>query len=127
MLRATGEFAHYPAQVSEVGVSVGAAEAAVRKAVATPSVVDTKSWEHVSQMGDLDAVLAHIAASNLQRIDLSRIAWRLRDKEAFRRVVELLGELRTHEFRVPAAEQGPQRGQRPSGRPDGLRLGELAS
>ena len=87
---ATGEFAHYPAQVSEAGVSVGAAEAAIRKAVATPSVVDTKSWEHVSQMGDLDAVLAHIAASNLQRIDLSRIAWRLRDRDAFRRIVEAL-------------------------------------
>ena len=87
---AAGEFAHYPAHVSEGGSFVGAAEAAVRKAVATPSVVDTKSWEHVSQMGDLDAVLSHIATSNLQRLDLSRIAWRLRDREAFRRVVESL-------------------------------------
>lgn len=87
---AAGEFAHYPAHVSEDGAFVGAAEAALRKAVASPTVVDTKSWEHVSQMGDLDAVLSHIATSNLQRLDLSRIAWRLRDREAFRRVVESL-------------------------------------
>ena len=87
---AVGDFAHYPPHVSQDGALAGAADAAVRKVVATPTVVDTKSWEHVSQLSSLDELLAWMSEHNLLRVDLSRIAWRLRDKEAFRRVVELL-------------------------------------
>jgi hypothetical protein len=87
---AVGDFAHYPPHVSQDGALAGAAAAAVRKVVASPTVVDTKSWEHVSQLGSLDEALAWMSENNLLRVDLSRIAWRLRDKEAFRRVIELL-------------------------------------
>lgn len=85
-----GEFAHYPAHVSQDGAFAGAAEATVRKVVAAPTVVDKASWEHVSQLGSLDDVLDYLQKNNLQRIDLTRIAWRLRDRDAFRRVVEAL-------------------------------------
>ncbi len=85
-----GEFAHYPAHVSQDGAFAGAAEPAVRKVVASPTVVDKASWEHVSQLGSLDDVLEYLQKHNLQRIDLTRIAWRLRDRGAFGRVVEAL-------------------------------------
>ncbi len=85
-----GDFAHYPAQVSADGVFVGAAEAAVRHVVATPTVVDSASWDHVSQMAEADAVLEYLRTHNLRRVDLSRIAWRLRDRVFFGKVVELL-------------------------------------
>ncbi len=86
-----GDFAHYPAHVARAGQTVGHAEAVRLNVVDQLSEIDTTSWEYVSQLGSNDDVLAHLDAANLQRIDLTKIAWRLRDRTFFNQV---LGRLR---------------------------------
>jgi len=80
---APGEFAQYPAQVSEDEVVVASAQARTLTVRAEPTVVDTTSWEFVSQRGTLDDVLAYLEGANLAQVDLSRIAWRMSDRAAF--------------------------------------------
>lgn len=81
---------HYPVQVSEEGKVVAAADASTLNVVVQPTVVDTNSWEHISQRADLDAVLDYLGRTNLGRLDLSRIAWRMRDQFAFNSIIEHL-------------------------------------
>ncbi|MBL9077349.1 MAG: hypothetical protein JNL08_07595 [Planctomycetes bacterium] len=91
-----GDFAHYAVQAAEAGALAAAATARTLHVVASPSRVDTGSWEHVSQLGSAAEVLAHIDGANVQRLDLGRIAWRLRDRGFFG---ELLPRLRArHAF-----------------------------
>src|SRR5262249_38406130 len=89
---APGDFAHYPAHVGKDGALVAAAAVrpAVLHVVATATEGDTASWEHVSQEGTPDAVLTFLGDANLQRLDLSRMLWRLRDRAFFQRALQLL-------------------------------------
>jgi hypothetical protein len=87
---AAGEFDQSPVQISERDRQVAAGAAARHRVVATPSTVDARSWEQVSQQGTEQQVLAFLDASNLHRIDLSRIAWRMRDRGTFTRVLDRL-------------------------------------
>ena len=80
---ATGEFAHYPVHAAEKGKLVANAEPRTLRVVAEPSKVDTGSWEHVSQQGTAAEVMAHLDNANIQRLDLGRIAWRMKDREFF--------------------------------------------
>jgi hypothetical protein len=59
--------------------------------VASPTKVDTTSWEHVSQQGSLAEVLTFLDAQNIQRLELGKLAWRMKDRDAF---TAILGKLR---------------------------------
>jgi hypothetical protein len=85
-----GDFAHYPAHVSEKGRLAASADARTLHVVLTPSRIDTTSWEHVSQQGSPAEVIAHVDGANVQRLDLSRIAWRMKDREFFSTVLARL-------------------------------------
>ncbi len=87
---ASGEFTHYPVHVSDGEGLLAHAESRTLRAVATPSRIDTSSWEHISQNGSTEAVLAYLDGHNLARIDLSQIAWRMRDANAFAAVLDRL-------------------------------------
>jgi len=80
---ATGDFAHYPAHAAEKGKLAANAEPRTLHVVATASKVDTTSWEHVSQQGTPAEVLAHIDGANVQRLELAKVAWRMKDREFF--------------------------------------------
>jgi hypothetical protein len=80
---AAGDFPHYPAQVSLAGEILAAGEYATRHVVTTPTVVDTSSWEHVSQNGTPAQVWAFLEDANPRTLDLTRMAWRLKDKGFF--------------------------------------------
>ena len=84
---APGRFPHYPVHAAEGGALVAYAPARGLNVVRVPSTVDTTSWEHVSQSGTAQEVLAFLAVGNLHRIDLDRIAWRMRDADFFREVL----------------------------------------
>jgi len=86
-----GDVAMYPAHVSRDGRFVAAAEPRTLHVVAEPAGVDEASWAHVSQSGTLEQVLAFLEDAGPARLDLPRIAWRMRDRDAFDRV---LGALR---------------------------------
>ncbi|MCA8923206.1 MAG: hypothetical protein KDD82_15430 [Planctomycetes bacterium] len=78
-----GEFPYYPAHVSKDEALVARAEPGVLRVVSTPSKVDETSWEYVSQQGTLEQVLAYLQRENLGRVDLSRVAWRLKERKAY--------------------------------------------
>lgn len=85
-----GSFAHYPAHASSDGKLLAAADPATLQVVSTPSKVDTSSWEHVSQQASSQEVLAFLDTHNVQRLDLSRIAWRMRDRAFFEAALQKL-------------------------------------
>ncbi|MDC0718378.1 hypothetical protein [Nannocystis bainbridge] len=101
---AAGQFTHFPAHVSEHRGErvelVGAGPPAVLAVVVTPTRVDAGSWAHVSQHGTTDEVLGFLAGANLGRVELERIAWRMRDRDAFTRVLALLTDRRTYNDRL---------------------------
>ena len=103
---APGQWPHFPAHVSHVNASDGTSELlacaapTVLDVVVSPSRVDDTAWAHVSQHGSTDEVLAYLARHNLGRVDLERIAWRMRDPDAFTRVLALLESRHTYSDRL---------------------------
>ena len=85
-----GSFAHYPAHVGEDGELLAFAPAVTLGVVERPTQIDTTSWEHISQLADLDALFGYLEANNIARLDLSRIAWRMKDRAVFDRTLALL-------------------------------------
>jgi hypothetical protein len=90
-----GRFSHFGAHVSAGDQLVAYAEGATIDAVRSIDTSDLTSWDHLSQHGSLDALIEHLRERNLGRVDLGRIAWRMRDREAFDAVISLL-ESRLH-------------------------------
>jgi hypothetical protein len=88
----TGESPHYPVHVARDGELVAFAEASTLRVVPEPSEVDRTSWQYVSQNGTDEQVLAYLDAANLQRTDLEKIAWRMRDRTLFEQVIGRLRE-----------------------------------
>jgi hypothetical protein len=85
-----GQFGHYPVHAGEDGALLAWAEARTLRVTAEPALVDVASWEHVSGAGTGAQVLAFLEQANLLRVDLSAIAWRLRDKPFFEALTSLL-------------------------------------
>ena len=86
----TGEFSHYPTHAAEKGKLIAFASSKMLKVVDEPSKLDTTSWEHVSQQGSPTEVLSFIDTHNVQRLDLGKIAWRMRDRSFFEAVLPML-------------------------------------
>ncbi len=87
---AAGTFGHYPVQVARNEAFVAGAEPSNLNVVARLTKIDTESWAYVSQNGDPEAVLAFMKSHNLNRIDLSKIAFRMKDREFFDAALDLL-------------------------------------
>ena len=85
-----GEFAHYPVHVAENGAIVASANAERLTAVPVLSQVDETSWQYVSQQADRPTLLRYLDGANLQRLDLDKIAWRMRDRATFDAVLQQL-------------------------------------
>jgi hypothetical protein len=85
-----GKFAQYPVQVAKNGQLIGFAEPTTLTAVTKLSKIDTTSWDYVAQNGAEDEVVRYLKENNINRLDLDRIAWRMRDKAFFQQVVGLL-------------------------------------
>jgi len=87
---APGTYPHFPVHVSREGVIVAAAPARALDVVAGGDAPDPRSWSHISQRGTLTEVVAYLATANLAATDLSRVAWRLRAKDAFDAIAHAL-------------------------------------
>ena len=85
---ATGESPHYPVHVTRDGELVAFAPASTLRVVPEPSQIDRTSWTYVSQNGTEEQVLAYLDAASLPRTDLAKIAWRMRDKAVFEKVLD---------------------------------------
>ncbi|MFO0848489.1 MAG: hypothetical protein U0871_08030 [Gemmataceae bacterium] len=85
-----GRFAQFPAHVAKNETLVAAANPATFEVVATPSKLDTGSWDYVSQNGTSEEVLAFLDRENVHALNLDRIAFRLKDRGFFEKVTALL-------------------------------------
>ena len=85
-----GDFAHYPAHVSDADGASAAAASREFHVAAKEDDADDGSWESVSQRGSDDAVITFLETHNVMRLDLSLVAFRMRDPAMFRRVTDLL-------------------------------------
>ncbi len=93
----TGRYRHYPVQVAKNEDFVAGADPTVLTAVARLSREETGSWAWVSQNGTPEAVLDFLSTHNLNRIDLSKIAFRMRDRAFFEKVLDLLWSRRVYD------------------------------
>lgn len=87
---APGNFPHYPVQVAAEGEVLAFAAPFTFHVVPALTAVDNDSWDHISQFGSNDDVIAFLKTHSVLRVDLGRIAWRMRDKAFFQQVVNLL-------------------------------------
>jgi hypothetical protein len=92
-----GTFTHYPVQVSRDGKVVAFAAPRELKGVTRLSQENRQSWEYVSQRGTEEEVLRFLRDGNLQAVSLSDLAWRMRDLEFYRQVVEHLQARRLYD------------------------------
>jgi hypothetical protein len=87
---APGQFPHYPVQVAKNERLLAHAEPFRFHVVAEPTRVDTESWDYLSQFGTDDQVIEYLQRNNLHRTNLDKIAFRMRDRAFFDRVIPLL-------------------------------------
>ena len=87
---AAGNWRHYPVHVSENEVMLATAKPFVFKVVKELTNFDRTSWPWLSQNGSDADVLAYLTENNLERTDLAQIAFRLKDREFFGKIYDLL-------------------------------------
>ena len=87
---APGMARHFPIHVEMDGMLVASAAPRTLPVVEVPSTVDILSWEYISQRGTAEECLDYLRRENVNRIDLSRMAWRMRDADFFRTALALL-------------------------------------
>lgn len=87
---APGKFTHYPVQAASQGEVLAFAAPFTFNVVVEPTLIDKESWEYVSQHGTDDDVLAFLDKHNLLRLNLDKIAFRMKDKAMFQKSLALL-------------------------------------
>lgn len=87
---AAGKFSHYPVQVARNEEIVAHGKPLTMKVVNEPSQIDRDSWPYISQYGSDAEVLEYLKNHNLERLDLAKIAFRMKDKAFFSRATNLL-------------------------------------
>ncbi|MGN6546639.1 MAG: hypothetical protein ACTHK7_16410, partial [Aureliella sp.] len=87
-----GKFEHYGGQVASEanGKHLTATKSQSLRVLAEPESVDETTWSYVAAWGTNEQVLAYLKKANLQRLDVSRIAFRMKDKSFYEQVIELL-------------------------------------
>ncbi|HMF12438.1 MAG TPA: hypothetical protein VKE94_09035, partial [Gemmataceae bacterium] len=88
----SGRFNHFPVHVAKNEALVASAEPFVFNVVDKPSKLDTESWEYVSQDGTAEQVVQFLNRENVHALDLTKIAFRMKDKDFFQTVTQLLQE-----------------------------------
>jgi hypothetical protein len=87
---APGEFPHYPVQVAQDEELLAYAEPVLLNVVRQLSRIDRSSWGYISQHGTEDDIIKFINANNINRHQLDKIAWRMKDAAFFQKVTSLL-------------------------------------
>ncbi len=87
-----GSYSHYPVHVSDDGSLLAAAEPFTFNVVDELQNFDRESWNYLSQNGTSEEVLAFLDRTNLYQIDLTRIAFRMKDSGFFQKTIALLNE-----------------------------------
>ncbi len=84
-------FPHYPVQIAKEEKVIAWAKAFSFKVRDQLSTIDKASWEYLSQYGTEAQVIDFLNGNNINRVELGRIAWRVRENAKFlKKVVALL-------------------------------------
>ncbi|MHC4883866.1 MAG: hypothetical protein ACYTGH_02155 [Planctomycetota bacterium] len=86
----TGTYGLFPAHAGRGAGLIASAEPRTLSVVDRPAVLDPNSWEYVSQFADEAALMAYLKRENLNRVPLARLAWRLKDRAAYEKLIALL-------------------------------------
>ena len=76
----SGKFAHYPAQMAKDQTGIASAKPLTFNVVDELIDVDTKSWKYIATNGSNEDVLRFLNTNNLTELDITLIAYRLKDK-----------------------------------------------
>ncbi len=87
-----GESNHYGAQISHQSEHIAATDSQALRVLAKPESVDKTTWSYVADWGSNEEVLEFLDKTNLWQIDLSRIAFRMKDKQFYRSAVDYLSK-----------------------------------
>lgn len=87
---AAGEFQHYGARASSLGKYLAHASSIQLRVLDAPLNVDDTSWEYIASWGTNDQVLVALDKSNIAKIDLGLIAWRMQDQAFWKQVLSKL-------------------------------------
>jgi len=85
-----GNFSAYPVQVAADEKCIASTNTATFKVVQQLSQMNTRSWKYISQNGSNEDVLQYLKENNLNRLDLKKIAFRMKDRSFFHKVIGLL-------------------------------------
>jgi hypothetical protein len=85
-----GEFEHFPVHVAQDGNLLAYTDAFNFHVVAKLSSIDKASWDYISQHASNADVIRYLNENNIDRLDLSLIAFRMRDRSFFDTVTPLL-------------------------------------
>ncbi len=85
-----GKFNHYPAHVSTDEKVLAIADPVTFVVTDQPAEVDKNSWAYVSQNGTDEEVIEFLNQQNILRIDLDKIAFRMKKRPFFLRTIETL-------------------------------------
>jgi len=85
-----GDYEHFPAHVSQDDRVVALAGGMAFNVVDEPSEIDRSSWAFLSQNGSDEEVIEFLERENLLNIDLSMIAFRMKDKRFFDEATRIL-------------------------------------
>lgn len=86
----SGDFTHFPAHVASEGKVVAVADNVAFKVVDEPVEIDERSWVFISQNGNNEEVIGFLNRENILRIDLNKIAFRMKDATFFRETINTL-------------------------------------
>lgn len=95
---APGAWSQFPVHVSRGGTIVAAAAGRTLEVRSGGAAPDPRSWPYLSQRASAPEIATYLETANLAAIDLTKIAWRLRDRAAFEL---LIGALERRHVFVP--------------------------
>lgn len=93
---AAGRYPHYPVQIANQGEVLAFAQPFSFNVVEELTNIDKQSWDYVSQHGTPEDVLTYLKTQNVLRVDLARIAWRMKDAKFFDAATKILDERRIY-------------------------------
>ena len=85
-----GAFDRFGASVSSEGKHLASVSAESLPVLAEPNEENKESWSYVADWSSDSDVLQYLEEHNLQEMDLARIAFRMKNKSFYSKVVELL-------------------------------------
>ncbi|MBF0224487.1 MAG: hypothetical protein HQK76_03440 [Desulfobacterales bacterium] len=85
-----GKYPHYPVHVSQNENLIAYNEPFTFNVVEKLSKIDKTSWDYVSQNGSDEDVIEYLNQNNINRLNLERIAFRLKNKAFFDKITEVL-------------------------------------